>query len=538
MKKTLTIFLILLFSLTACGGKKRPDMASNQRDKGAVTNIDIFEEKATARNFTKDAKNFLDKSKNIMKDTNSRKASGPRRVSITPDVKKSDEELIIKDLNQHIKNLETIPVTLKFNSMNIRSALRLFAGLVKRNIVIGEEVNGNITLDFQDINWGSAVYVILDMNDLVMLEDQKSKMLRVHTKQKYIENQKKMVDNSKQLASLTSATQTTDAQTTATTTPTAETGTDTANQKTEIFKIFYNTSATIPALLQASVPGLGTVTDDVGNNQLIVTGTEEQLDQVEKVLETIDSPKKAIMIEAYIINAEDGFTKSFDANLVANTTLPGRSKGSNITTGIVSSNPGQTAIDNANVGMSGFENATLQGGMLLLGNIGRMELQAIINASVNDTNSETISNPKLFALDGQAASIRQGLNIQKVIPAADGAAASTQTIALDLNMNITPRIRGDKIEMLVDISNRSPGSSVAGVVSGDTPINSETVNSTVQIGDGGVAVLGGVYKNTKADSINFVPILSKIPILGSFFQTKTKSDTKNQLLIFITANIV
>jgi type IV pilus assembly protein PilQ len=522
MKKTLTIFLILLFSLTACGGKKRPDMASNQRDKGAVTNIDIFEEKATARNFTKDAKNFLDKSKNIMKDTNSRKASGPRRVSITPDVKKSDEELIIKDLNQHIKNLETIPVTLKFNSMNIRSALRLFAGLVKRNIVIGEEVNGNITLDFQDINWGSAVYVILDMNDLVMLE----------------ENQKKMVDNSKQLASLTSATQTTDAQTTATTTPTAETGTDTANQKTEIFKIFYNTSATIPALLQASVPGLGTVTDDVGNNQLIVTGTEEQLDQVEKVLETIDSPKKAIMIEAYIINAEDGFAKSFDANLVANSTLPGRSKGSNITTGIVSSNPGQTAIDNANVGMSGFENATLQGGMLLLGNIGRMELQAIINASVNDTNSETISNPKLFALDGQAASIRQGLNIQKVIPAADGAAASTQTIALDLNMNITPRIRGDKIEMLVDISNRSPGSSVAGVVSGDTPINSETVNSTVQIGDGGVAVLGGVYKNTKADSINFVPILSKIPILGSFFQTKTKSDTKNQLLIFITANIV
>ena len=71
------------------------------------------------KNFTKDAKNFLDKSKNIMKDTNSRKASGPRRVSITPDVKKSDEELIIKDLNQHIKNLETIPVTLKFNSMNM-----------------------------------------------------------------------------------------------------------------------------------------------------------------------------------------------------------------------------------------------------------------------------------------------------------------------------------------------------------------------------------------------------------------------------------
>ena len=244
------------------------------------------------------------------------------------------------------------------------------------------------------------------------------------------------------------------------------------------------------------------------------------------------------MIEAYIISAEDGFTKSFDANLVANSTLPGRTSGSNITTGVASTNPGAAAVTNANVGLSGFEDATLQGGMLLLGNIGRAELQAVINAAVNDTNSETISNPKLLALNGEAAAIQQGLSIKKIIPAADGQAATTQDVSLNLSMNITPQIRGDKIEMVVQIQNNSPGSSVAGVGNDDVPINNESINSTVQISDGGVAVLGGVYKNTKTDSINFVPILSKIPILGSFFQSKTKNDTKNQLLIFLTANIV
>jgi type IV pilus assembly protein PilQ len=454
-----------------------------------------------------------------------------RRVSLESGSQQG-QDFVVQDLNQNIKNLETVPVTLKFNSINIRSALKLFAGLVKRNIVIGDEVDGNITLDFQDIKWGSAVHAILDMNDLVMMVDQSSGMLRVHNKNKYIDFKKREFNNSKELASLSNG-----IVPALSTNTNAENNENPVDQKTEIFKIFYNTSADVVPLLQATVADL-TITDDSVNNQLIVAGTPQQLDQVETVLNTIDTPKKAIMIEAYIISAEDGFTKSFDANLVANSTLPGRTTGSNITTGVASTNPGAAAVTNANVGLSGYADATLQGGMLLLGNIGRAELQAVINAAVNDTNSETISNPKLLALNGEAAAIQQGLSIKKIIPAADGQAATTQDVSLNLSMNITPQIRGDKIEMVVQIQNNSPGSSVAGVGNDDVPINNESINSTVQISDGGVAVLGGVYKNTKTDSINFVPILSKIPILGSFFQSKTKNDTKNQLLIFLTANIV
>ena len=99
----------------------------------------------------------------------------------------------IIDWNRPIKNLETIPVSLKFNVINIRSALKLFASIAKRNIIIGDEVDGNITLDFDSIRWGSAVYAILEMNNLVMLNDQDSGMLRVHTKAKYLELEKQKV---------------------------------------------------------------------------------------------------------------------------------------------------------------------------------------------------------------------------------------------------------------------------------------------------------------------------------------------------------
>ena len=68
--------------------------------------------------------------------------------------------------------------------MDIKSALKLFASLVQRNIIIGDEVQGQITIDFENIKWGSAVYAILDINSLsndwkIKIQD----LLRVHTKE-------------------------------------------------------------------------------------------------------------------------------------------------------------------------------------------------------------------------------------------------------------------------------------------------------------------------------------------------------------------
>ena len=79
--------------------------------------------------------------------------------------------------------------------MNIRSALKLFAGLVQRNIIIGNEVSGEITIDFENIKWGSAVYAILDINSLIMTVDEDSGLLRVHTKEFFAELEKSKIDS-------------------------------------------------------------------------------------------------------------------------------------------------------------------------------------------------------------------------------------------------------------------------------------------------------------------------------------------------------
>jgi len=533
------IFIASLVLLSACS-KKRPEMSYHKKDRGVVQDIDMVSVTASAKNFKKTSEKFSKDAQKLItkKNPNNR----VRRVSLSASSIQSTNSIQgIIDLNAEIKNLETTPVTLKFNKINIRSALRLFSGIVKRNIVIGEEVDGSITLDFQDIRWGSAVYAILEMNNLVMIHDSASGMLRVHTKEKYLEFEKQKVDQTnamqKNLASLSGDM---DAVTDATSTAD---GVE-APVKTEIFKVFNQESKNVLASLTSVISGLKVI-DDTPNNQLIVTGTALQLNQTERILDKIDIEKKSVMVEAFIISAADGFAKVFDANLVAMSTGPARDSGGNITTTIANSGLDGVAIATAasvtpslnslDPAASSFGAQTLTGGMLVLGNIGRTQLRALINASVTDTNSESLSNPKLFAIDGEQASLVQGLSLIKVIPAAGDAAATTEEINLNLNLTVTPQIIGGKVKLKLAISNNSLGT---GGGDTDTPINNETVNSTVLINDGDVAVIGGVYKNTKTDNIKFIPLLHRIPIVGHFFKDKTKADTKSQLLMFITANIV
>ena len=164
------------------------------------------------------------------------------------------------------------------------------------------------------------------------------------------------------------------------------------------------------------------------------------------------------------------------------------------------------------------------------------KMKAVISSSVNDNNTETVSNPKLFAMDGEQATLTQGTTLVKVIPASGDAAGSTEEIPQNLTISVTPEIIGDsRIKMELTLANDTPGASLD---DGSVTTNEESITSIVQINAGDVAVLGGVYKNTRENSENYVPFFSKIPLLGVFFRQKTDQDNKTQLLIFLSANIV
>ena len=539
MKSFIKLFLVITVSvlLASCSTSKRPKMAYDQKDKGAVQEIESFNVKASAENFRKTSEQFSQDTKEIL-NKNKKEEKLVRRISLTDGKEPEKKSLKLLDRNLKIKKLEDTEVSLKLNNMNIRSALKLFAGLVQRNIIIGNEVDGEITIDFENIKWGSAVYAILDINSLVMTVDEDSGLLRVHTKEFFAQLEKSKIDNTieanNNLASLDSGGSVSSDENSA------------GPMVTEIFKVFYqNSSDLVESLGEIMGEAEGfTMVDDEKNNQIIITGTYAQLNQAENVLNKIDLEKKQVMIEAYIVNATDGFNKNFSANLeLLNITNVQEGRDRITYTGI-DTNPGDTTeftpSNTSTVGLSNTgltsDAVNLAGGAFLLGNIGMNKMKAVISSSVNDSNTETVSNPKLFAMDGEQAQLTQGTTLVKVIPASGDAAGSTQEIPQNLSITVTPEVIGDnRIKMELTLSNDTPGASLS---DGSVTTNEESITSIVQINAGDVAVLGGVYKNTRENSENYVPFFSKIPLLGAFFKQKTDQDNKTQLLIFLSANVV
>ena len=543
--KYLKLFLIITiaFALNSCG-PKRPKMSYDQDDKGAVQDIEAFNVVSTAENFRETSTQFAKDTIDIMSRNNnlSDEKALTRRVSLTDRSSETKKSLEIVDRNLEIKKLENTEVTLKFNNMEIRSALKLFAGLVQRNIIIGDEVQGEITIDFENIKWGSAVYAILDINSLIMTVDKDSGLLRVHTKDVFAELEKSKIERTLQVSKNLETLENGGSSSSGTEGEIVE------NTYTEIFKVFYNASGD---LIDPLTSGFGEnaeilITDDELNNQLMITGTMAQLNKAEKILNLIDIEKKQVMIEAYIINASDNFTKKFNANLTAidsQAVVAGRDR---ITFVGVDTNPAVTetftsteiGAESDGLGNAGFptDNAAITSGAFILGNLGMTKLKAVINSSINDENTETISNPKLFAMDGEEAALTQGDTLLKIIPASGDAAGSTTTVSQSLNMTVTPEVIGSrKVKLTLDVANNKPGATSSG---GDTTTKEESITSVVQLETGQVAILGGVYTNTREDQNNYNPIFSKIPIIGSFFKQKAKDDAKTQLLIFLSANIV
>ena len=64
------------------------------------------------------------------------------------------------------------------------------------------------------------------------------------------------------------------------------------------------------------------------------------------------------------------------------------------------------------------------------------------------------------------------------------------------------------------------------------------INTKLLVADGDIVVIGGIKKNVISDSKSSVPGLNKVPVVGKMFRSKSKSDTLDELLVFIAPRIL
>src|SRR5207244_1777333 len=154
--------------------------------------------------------------------------------------------------------------------------------------------------------------------------------------------------------------------------------------------------------------------------------------------------------------------------------------------------------------------------------------------------TKVIAAPKLTTLDKREAKISQG----ESIPFQTTSLQGTQTTFVDANLELQvtpqitsrdPREEGKQILMKVRATRNAVGarSNPAG-----PSIDKREATTQILVRDGETIVLGGVFVDTQTNTVGGVPYLSRIPVLGWFFKNKTETVAKQELLIFLTPNIV
>ena len=181
-----------------------------------------------------------------------------------------------------------------------------------------------------------------------------------------------------------------------------------------------------------------------------------------------------------------------------------------------------------------------------MGIIGKnFALDLELQAAQTEGRSEVISSPRVITANQQEAVIRQGQEIGYVTyqNSTGGGTSGTATVAFKdavLELKVTPTITADnRIYLLINVTKDALAGYITVPGSGQVPtINTSSVNTSALVDNGQTVVLGGIYEINNSNTVTKVPGLGDIPGIGILFRTTSRSNTKAELLIFVTPRIL
>ena len=434
---------------------------------------------------------------------------------------KEKNYLLIPDDYENLKQ----KVTFKFQNMDYKEAMSLMAKIGGVNILVGDDVAGAVSAELVNVPWDKAFNALLDIKNYAADIDVASNIIRVATpatltsQESYKSARAQAVKNKVELE-------------------------DSVEPViSEIFRLYYispaEAKATITELF-TSTSATGTfipiqITEEKTTRSIIVRGKEKDLDVVDKVIREIDVRTKQVLMEVFIVDASSTFEQELGRRMGAAYTKKrlragGMSGGSSVvaadgtdaaisdTTGVATD---QLFSLGTSAGTSGIGILRRTGSAVL-----KVELQAMEELRLN----KIVSNPKVFTLDNQTATIKQG----QAIPTSGGDGATTFTDAA-LILTVTPSIIGDGNVLLdIALNNDKPVQTLDGSVG----IGTMSINTKLLVADGDIVVIGGIKRNSVDDNSQRVPGLSNAPIIGKLFKGSVKEDALTELLVFIAPRIL
>ncbi len=432
------------------------------------------------------------------------------------------------------KEYEGQRLTLNFQDIETRAVLQLLAETSGKNIVVSDTVQGNVTLRLRNVPWDQALDIVMTTKGLDMRQN--GNVIIVAPAEEIAARETADLEAKQAISELEPL-------------------------YSEFLQVNYAKAADLSALISggsenAMISERGSIAVDERTNTLLVSDTAQRLQDIRRMVRTLDIPIKQVLIESRIVVVNDDFSRDLGVRLgvtgndISDDTIvvySGTGEATNNYLGSITESlndpTGNTPVllpaipgrYNVNVPIA---DPAGRFSLAVLGEDYLVDLE--LTALEAEGRGEIVSTPRVITANQKEAIIEQGVEIPYQQSASSGA-TTIQFKKAVLSLTVTPQITPDNnIIMDLKVHKDNVGDIIStGGLGGTVPsIDTRAVETQVLVADGQTVVLGGIYETERRETTNKVPFLGDIPFLGVAFRSTQRVDNKAELLIFVTPRIL
>ncbi|MBF0505817.1 MAG: type IV pilus secretin PilQ [Nitrospirae bacterium] len=424
---------------------------------------------------------------------------------------------------------KTAPPMVSFDvqDADIVTIMRLLSDVSGYNIVVHPDVKGKITMKLLNVPWDQALDIILKTFNLDKVIE--GNVIRIATVKTFQEEHKAFVE-------------------------TQELFGKSENIETKVFVVNYaNVDKVKDAIDKAKIlTSRGNISTDPRTRSIIVKDIAVSMEEIRKLITTLDKPTRQVLIEARIVDVSKNYSSELGVQWNGFWTPKGNNpavnalgstsagttgvNGSRVFTTVPAGTPAAPTTFFPNLVNLGTNSAPTGAFTLGLLNASQtLGLDLRISALESNGTGKIISNPKIMTVDNEKAVIKQGQRIPYSTVSQFG--TQVQFIDASLDLIVTPQVGPDKSILLnIEAHNNQPNFSQTS--QGLPTINTNEATTQVLIRDGETVVIGGVLKTNDQESEDSIPGISRIPILGALFRHTARTLSTSEQLIFITPRVI
>ncbi len=421
-----------------------------------------------------------------------------------------DEFVVQKKPGMILGKAADYPVTLNLTDADLNQTLKLIYDLTGANIVLMQGISGRVSINVKDLPLQRVLDLICESNNLKYVED--NGVIKIMTAEEFNRS-----------AAAVKA------------------------RLRRVFQVHYGDSYSIMKALKETFPTQTIVHEPRTNSIIVEASDEDTAMKIGEVVSSLDTPISQVLIEAKLVEIVLSDDNTFGIDwLVSSRLVEALGSGGTLTGPRFGDNPNFTP----------GSSATLPQNTFAFG-ITNYNVNMLIQALSAKGKVKLLQAPKIMCLNGTTAMIAVEQNVPYLIPQAT-VSQQQQTITTSSTFNVfedqvgtefmvTPIIQRNRSiflslnifdARLIEIRKLTATAGGQTYSTEQPVISSRETNQNIVVYDGQTLIIGGMIQDRRDIRTTGVPFLQHIPLLGNLFKKQSYSNTKSEMLLFLTPRVV